>query len=243
MSARVDELLAHPALWRGGQLAAVHTGLATGHVALDRELPGGGLPSGALTEILSYCRGIGEVSFLAPLLGSAKTDGRLVAWIAPPWLPYAPALAKAGLALDRVLVVQPEKGPDGLWAAEQALRSGACHTVLAWLDACLGRDGYAWLRRLAMAAETGKSCGILMRSMAAAGQPTTAQLRLALAPEEGRLSVRILKRRGPPCTHSIQLDLMREPARLRRTPPALLSEAPNTLPLPLRRPTPLRIAR
>jgi cell division inhibitor SulA/protein ImuA len=243
MSARIDELLAHPALWRGGQLAAVHPGLATGHAALDRELPGGGLPSGALTEILSDSRGIGELSFLAPLLGSANTDGRLVAWIAPPWLPYAPALAKAGLALDRVLVVQPEKGLDGLWAAEQAMRSGACHAVLAWLDASLGHDGYAWLRRLAMAAEAGKSCAILMRSMAAAGQPTTAQVRLALAPEAGRLSVRILKRRGPPCTHAIKIDLMREPPRIRRIPPAFLPAAGNTLPLPLRRPKPLQIAR
>jgi cell division inhibitor SulA/protein ImuA len=243
MSARVDELLAHPALWRGGQLAAVHPGLATGHLALDRELPGGGLPSGALSEILSDSRGIGELSFLAPLLGSAKADGRLVAWIAPPWLPYAPALVRAGLALDRMLVVQPEKGLDGLWSAEQALRSGACHAVLAWLDASLGRDGYAWLRRLAMAAETGKSCGILMRSMAAAGQPTPAQVRLALAPENERLSVRILKRRGPPCTHPIPIDLMREPPRQRRMPPALLPAAPNSLPLPLHRPTPLQIAR
>jgi hypothetical protein len=243
MSTRIDQLLEHPALWRGGQLAALHPGLATGHAALDRELPGGGLPSGALTEILSDARGMGEVSFLAPLLAGAKADDRLVAWIAPPWLPYAPALAAAGLALDRVLVVQPEKALDGLWAAEQALRSGACHAVLAWLDASLGRDAYAWLRRLAMAADTGKSCGILMRTMAAAGQPTPAQVRLALAPQEGRLAVRILKRRGPPCTHPVLLDLMREPARQRRIPPALLPAAPHSHPLPLRRPTPLQIAR
>jgi hypothetical protein len=243
MSACVDELLQHPALWRGGQLAALHPGLATGHAALDRELPGGGLPKGALTEILSDGRGIGEVSFLASLLGAEKADGRLVAWIAPPWLPYAPALAKAGLALDRMLVVQPERALDALWAAEQALRSGACHAVLCWLDASLGRDGYAWLRRLSMAAETGKSCGILLRSMAAAGQPTPAQVRLALAPEKDRLSVRILKRRGPPCALPVDLDLMREPPRTRRILPSVLPALPNTLPLALRRPTPLQIAR
>lgn len=92
-----------------------------------------------------------------------------------------------------------------------------------------------------MAAEAGKSCGILMRSMAVASQPTTAQVRLALAPDNGRLSVKILKRRGPPRTLPITLDLMREPPRARRMPPALLPAASNTI--PLRRPAPLQIAR
>jgi cell division inhibitor SulA/protein ImuA len=209
MKASVAELARLPGVWRGGELEnAAMPVVATGHAALDRELPGGGWPTGTLTEVLHDAVGIGEVSFLGGAFARASADDRLIAWIDPPHLPYAPALAQSGIALERCLVVRPARRDDALWAAEQALRSGACGAVLFWL----AHDEYAWLRRLQMAAEAGRAMAVLFRSTAAERLSTPAHLRVALALEAGALVIRIPKRRGPPLVAPIKLSLGRTPA-------------------------------
>ena len=101
---------------------------------------------------------------------------------------------------------------DALWAAEQALRSGACGAVLLWLESALPgerrqrTDAYAWLRRLQMAARSGRSMAVLFRSTAAESTSTPAHLRVVLAREEGALTLRIPKRRGPPLAAPIVLE-------------------------------------
>lgn len=206
MKAAVAELAKLPGVWRGGELEhAAQPTVATGHAALDRELPGGGWPTGTLSEVLHDGAGIGEVSFLAGALARASEGGRMIAWINPPHLPYAPALAQSGLALDRCLVVRPANRDDALWAAEQALRSGACGAVLFWL----GHDEYAWLRRLQMAAEAGRAMAVMFRSTAAERLSTPAHLRVVLLREDGVLKVRIPKRRGPPLVAPVALQVGR----------------------------------
>jgi hypothetical protein len=206
MKATVAQLAQLPGVWRGGELEhAIQPVVATGHAALDRELPGGGWPMGTLTEVLHDAAGIGEISFLAGALARASDGDRLIAWIAPPHLPYAPALAAAGIPLDRCLVVRPADRDDSLWAAEQALRSGACGAVIFWLPS----DEYAWLRRLQMAAEAGHAMAVLFRSTAAERLSTPAHLRVMLSRERGALEVRIPKRRGPPLATPIRLAIGR----------------------------------
>jgi hypothetical protein len=206
MKATVAQLAQLPGVWRGGELEhAIQPVVATGHAALDRELPGSGWPTGTLTEVLHDAAGIGEISFLAGALERASSDDRLIAWIAPPHLPYAPALAAAGIPLDRCLVVRPANRDDSLWAAEQALRSGACGAVLFWLPS----DEYAWLRRLQMAAESGRAMAVLFRSTAAERLSTPAHLRVMLSREQGALEVRIPKRRGPPLATPIRVAIGR----------------------------------
>jgi cell division inhibitor SulA/protein ImuA len=178
--------------------------MPTGFAALDRELPGGGWPSGTLSEVLHDASGIGEVSFLAGALARAAEGERMIAWIDAPYLPYAPALAQAGLPLSSCLVVRPASKEDALWATEQALRSGACGAVLFWLVPSRGE--YAWLRRFQMAAQAGRSMAILFRSTAAERSSTPAHLRAVLAREDGVLKVRIPKRRGPPLTTPVAID-------------------------------------
>jgi hypothetical protein len=204
MRATVAELAQLPGVWRGGELEhVVHPVIATGHAALDRELPGGGWPTGTLSEVLHDASGIGEVSFLAGALAAASGEDRMIAWIDPPYIPYAPALAATGIPLRRCLVVRPAHRDDSLWAAEQALRSGACGAVLFWL----AKDDYAWLRRLQMAAEAGRAMAILFRSTAAERLSTPAHLRVALARGQGELHVRIPKRRGPPLVAPVRIAL------------------------------------
>lgn len=206
MKACVAQLVKLPGVWRGGELDhAAHPTLATGHAPLDAELPGGGWPAGTLTEVLHDAAGIGEVTFLSGALARASEGNRLIAWINPPHLPYAPAIAQSGLEPGRCLVVRPATREDALWAAEQALKSGACGAVLLWLEVLRqSSEDYAWLRRLQMAAESGKAMAVLYRSTAAERHSTPAHLRVVLSHDEG-LRIRIPKRRGPPLARSIRL--------------------------------------
>jgi cell division inhibitor SulA len=136
----LDTLLQRADVWRGGAMSPV-PGVATGVPALDGLLPTG-FPQAALTEILVPREGIGELRMLLPLLARLSREDRWLAFIAPPHILYAPALARAGVNLARVLVVHPRsaqvRGPhasrDALWALETALQAGTCSAVLAWPD-------------------------------------------------------------------------------------------------------------
>jgi len=192
----VAELLRHPALWRGGG-AGVSETVPTGFRDLDARLPGGGWPLATLVELLVPAAGVGEIRLLLPALrrlSAAATTPRWIAWLAPPHLPYAPALAAAGLDPARMLVVRPRAGLDRLWAMEQALRSGACAAVLGWTGAT--RDPL--LRRLKLAAEEGRTPAFLLRAASHRADPSPAALRLALAARDDGLDVEILKSRGDP---------------------------------------------
>lgn len=196
MSDALAELLRHPALWRGGGAGAPET-VSTGFRALDARLPGGGWPLATLVELLVPAAGVGEIRLLLPALRSltaAGTEPRWVAWLAPPHLPYAPALADAGLDPARMLVVRPRAGVDRLWAMEQALRSGACAAVLGWA----GEARDPMLRRLKLAAEEGGTPAFLLRPAAHRGEATPAALRLALAVRDYGLDVEVLKSRSGP---------------------------------------------
>jgi hypothetical protein len=189
----LEEILQRHAVWRGGALApSARPAVPSGFAVLDRELPGGGWPSGALTEILCARQGVGELQLVLPALARLSTSGRRIAWLAPPHLPYAPALAAAGVDLAQLAVVRAPGRRDALWAAEQVLRAGACHALLAWF-----RDArYAELRRLALAAEAGRTLVLLFRPKEAACESSPACLRILLEIERERLLARILKRRG-----------------------------------------------
>ena len=196
MSDALAELLRHPALWRGGGAGAPET-VSTGFRALDARLPGGGWPLATLVELLVPAAGVGEIRLLLPALRSLTAAGReprWVAWLAPPHLPYAPALADAGLDPARMLVVRPRAGIDRLWAMEQALRSGACAAVLGWA----GEARDAMLRRLKLAAEEGGTPAFLLRPAAHRCEATPAALRLALAARDYGLDIEVLKSRSGP---------------------------------------------
>ena len=106
MNAAVEALAKLPGVWRGGELdRAAPPGIPTGHAGLDRELPGGGWPQGAITEILHEGVGLGEVTLLGGALKQVAKEGRAVAWVNPPHLPYAPALSLAGIALESCIEI------------------------------------------------------------------------------------------------------------------------------------------
>jgi cell division inhibitor SulA/protein ImuA len=198
-------ILRHPDIWCGNRLAASQQpGVPTGFAALDAELPGGGWPAGALTELLPDHEGIGEMQLLIPALGRLSRGGRLIALVAPPHVPYAPALA-AGIDLAQLMIVAPATVRETLWATGQILRSGACGAVLAWLATAK----YAELRHLQLAAEEGRSVAALLRPARAALEASPAPLRLALAPAGRQLAIDILKRHGPRLSVPLRIAVKR----------------------------------
>jgi len=201
----LEDILQQHRVWRGAALASPVPSVPTGFSALDAELPGGGWPTAALTEFLCHNQGIGELGLLLPALAALTTAGKRVVWLAPPHLPYAPALAAAGVDLTQLAVVRAPGRRDALWAAEQALRSASCHALLAWLP----RVRYAELRRLAVAAEAGRAFVALWRPAEALQESTPACLRVALEPAAGALAVRILKRRGAPLAAPLLVQVKR----------------------------------
>jgi protein ImuA len=174
---QLQELLAHPSVWRGRSRAAIPT-LSTGFAALDAGLPGGGWPRHGLVEILTPQPGVGELYLLLPALAalSRLSPARWCTWVSPPQEPFAPALQAHGVALDRMLIVKTHLP---LWAHEQALKSGAASVALAWLPRASPRA----VRRLQLAAEQGRALGVLYRSQRYAGEASPAMLRLLLEPQ------------------------------------------------------------
>jgi len=192
VSAATREQLAQ--LCRRAEDAGQHGALASGFAELDRRLPRGGWPLGTLIELLSGAQGIGELSLFLPALSRLAHRGRYIAWIAPPYIPYAPALLQQGLPLERLLIIDTQSLAESLWATEQALRCPAVGAVLGWAEYLVDKS----LRRLQLAAEAGGSLGILHRPLAAATQASPAALRLQLQPlPQGQgLHIHILKARG-----------------------------------------------
>ena len=92
MNPALAAVLSNPAIWRGGDCAPEPAALPSGFPALDAMLPGRGWPGSALTEIVLEREGIGELRLTLPALARLQAQGRDVAWIAPPHVPYAPAL-------------------------------------------------------------------------------------------------------------------------------------------------------
>ena len=207
----LPDITGQAAVWRADELARnVGATRPTGHAALDAVLPGGGWPVGALVEVLQPQAGQGEWRLLLPALGvgtpPAPSGGALVL-VNPPHRPFVPALAAQGLDASRLLVLQgPMLARDAaarVWACEQALRGAGVSAVLAWLPQVRPEQ----LRRLQMAAQNFQQQLFVMRPLAAQQEASPAVLRLLLEPGEDAdaLTLRLLKRRGPPLTTPLVL--------------------------------------
>lgn len=214
-------------VWRASELSdeRQHT-LDTGYAALNRELPGGGWPQGALIEILQPQSGQHEWGLLAPVLAAlqavkstSQNAKTLLVLTGAPYLPFGPALRARQLAMHRVLSVHTGAGhaPALLWATREALQCADVAAVLAWLPDARS----AHLRRLQIAAHAHNKLLFVFRPLRAQQESSPAPLRLLLdghvsthdARGEGAdVQVRVLKRRGPPLATPLQLAT--RPARL-----------------------------
>jgi len=201
----------------------------TGHTELDGQLPGGGWPWGALTEILQPTGVHSEWRLLLPAL--ARCGQQAVLLVGAPHLPFAPALAAQGLQAQRLVCAQAPSAVTRLWACEQALRCADVDAVLAWLPQARGDQ----LRRLQMAASEYNKLLFVMCPAAAQDDASPAVLRLHVQPQAPHqhqrpssalpasparatalptfpepvhdgLRLHLLKRRGPPLETPLHLQ-------------------------------------
>ncbi|MFC4877766.1 translesion DNA synthesis-associated protein ImuA [Microbulbifer halophilus] len=215
---RLSRLLARPDIWQAANGVSPENsrrGITTGYAALDALLAGRGWPRGATTELLVNQSGVGEMSLLLPALAEMTRREQMVVLVNPPFIPYAPALASAGVQLEKLLILHPRGHKDELWAVEQSLQSGCCGALLSWQgrQAPVDKD----LRRLQLAAREGDCSHFHFRPASTATSPSPASLRLGLASDGEQLAVKLLKQLGG--RSGQQLHLARNPDLTRRDRP------------------------
>lgn len=216
----------NPSIWCASASANNRLeGLSTGFEKLDAILPVNGWPVNSLVEVLLPRWGIGELQLLLPALVALSQQKKWIVWVSPPFIPYAPALAHAGVDLEW-LVVMPKTyvGEEVLWATEKILRNRSCGMVLSWPSNAAKLNDKA-MRRLQLAAEEGQSTGFIFRGLLDSAfsnstfsdntmpvsnvsvSPSPAALRFSLSIVDFQLQVCLLKARGASRLGRVLLDV------------------------------------
>jgi protein ImuA len=137
--------------------------LPFGVAAIDARLPDGGLALGALHEVAGGGNGVidGAAAALFAAGIAARTRGRVL-WCVTRQDLFAPALAAAGLAPDRVIYVEAGDEKTVLACFEEGLREhsglGSVVAEVAWLSMTASR-------RLQLAAEGSGAIGVAIRRL------------------------------------------------------------------------------
>jgi protein ImuA len=148
--------------------------------AIDEHLPEGGLALGALHDVAGGSNGAidGAAAALFAAGIAARTRGQVL-WCVTRQDLFAPALAQAGLAPDRVVYVEAGDDKAVLACFEKALR----HAKLGGVVAEVSRLSMTASRRLQLAAEGSGVIGLALRrwrrqaEAAEFSQPTAAMTR------------------------------------------------------------------
>ena len=165
------------------------TVLPFGLAEMDRKLPGGGLALGALHEVAGGGNGAvdGAAAGLFAAGIAARTKGKVL-WCVTRSDLFAPALAQAGLAPDRLIHLEAGDETALLACFEEGLRHGGLGAVIAEV----ARLSMTASRRLQLAAEGTGTIGVAVRrwrrqtEAADFGQPTASltRWRVSVLPSE-----------------------------------------------------------
>ncbi|MCY3884339.1 MAG: translesion DNA synthesis-associated protein ImuA [Gammaproteobacteria bacterium] len=216
----LQTLLSKDFIWRARDLAVgieSASGIPTGFDSLDRLLHDRGWPRDALLEMLVDNQGCGELRLIMPgLRHLLHQDTRWLAWINPPFVPYAPALHSLGIDVNRVLLVHPNSHKEALWALEKILESGSCSAVLAWLNEqeLQGKQ----LRRIQSRAKENRVWVTIFRPSRVARVSSPAEFRFHIHSSRSntgdRMVLSVLKRKGGWAVNDVSLRLQWHPNAL-----------------------------
>lgn len=197
--------LSNAPLWHDGHTQSYCAKLVTsGYRMLDQELPNGGWPPSILIELLLAQPGLAELRLLAPTLARITQAGKTLVLLAPPHIPFAATLTELDIDMANVILIETDKPADRIWAVEQSLKSASFGALLCWLPQARADH----LRRLQLAAADSEGLTFVFRPLAAQDQSSPAALRIICQPAPaGRMSVEIIKRRGPVHIDPITLPL------------------------------------
>ena len=177
----------------------VQTGLST----LDTLLPDGGIPTGAILELISSRSGQFATSVALRSLRPLLDRPGCLAIIDERSEFYSIAAMAQGIPLSRLLLIRPPQKAEprrpgsrissasdalqskaALWALEQTIRCRGVCAVLCWMD----RSSTAVMRRLQLAVEQSGVTLVLVRPSSVLHQPSFADLRLLVTPVTGTRS-------------------------------------------------------
>lgn len=185
-------------IWRGSHakrdIDTNKKSINTGYKSINKQLHSNGWPLGTTTEFGIMQHGIGELRLLVPALREAQRSSqqKQVVLIAPPYLPFAPALAKEGINLESLTIVQTRTLKDSLWAAEQSLAANCCAAVVCWTGT--HKINNHDLRCLQLAAEKTQSWSVLFRHSNCLEESSVSGLRIQLSCNSySKLELNILK--------------------------------------------------
>ncbi|MFP5405351.1 MAG: translesion DNA synthesis-associated protein ImuA [Gammaproteobacteria bacterium] len=182
------------ALWRADALGSPVTSVvASGWAELDRELPGGGWPCHALTEVLGAQPSVLEWRLFGPALRTVVASGKTVVVVGPPKAPHLPGLAHCGINERHLVWIAAATPAERLWCTEQLVKSNATGALLAWLPQARPEQ----IRRLQVCSQACEGLVVLFRPRHFAGEASAAPLRVQAGLGPGwELHVQVLKRRG-----------------------------------------------
>ena len=155
--------------------------LPLGVKAIDGYLPWGGLPAGALHEVIAGDVGAAATAFVLALAAALAAHGggrgrkgpAPFLWCVNGNVPYGPGLAAFGIEDRQLLVVRGRNDRDVLWAAEEGLGAGALAAVFAEIHAL----DLTASRRLALAARESGVTAFALRPFGSAPTATAALTR------------------------------------------------------------------
>jgi len=198
------------AVWRANELGqGKRSVVSSGWASLDAELPGGGWPRGAVTEVLATQPSVLEWRLLSPALRQVVGAGGQVVVIGPARHPHLPGLLHEGLDERQLVWIRAEAPSERMWVTEQLIRSNAAGAIIAWLPQARQEQ----LRRLQVGALACDGLVFLCRPTAARHEASASPLRVhASVGLDWELKVNVFKRRGP--VHEGELILPSVPGGL-----------------------------
>ncbi|QDV87275.1 ImuA family protein [Planctomycetes bacterium TBK1r] len=183
-------------------------GFSTGCEAMDQWLPTGGLHPSTLTEWIAAhdSAAAGSLAMAAAANRLRQIPGRPLVIVDCSGTFYPPAAVSMGVPHQRMILLRPRSGADAIWAIDQSLRSGAAAAVWASLPMQVDdRDA----RRLQLAAESGRTPGLLVRGFAARGKPSFAEVQFYVSQQRRELARSVTRRTRDFEVISVTLDRVR----------------------------------
>ncbi len=192
------------AIWRGSELgSSVTQVISTGWDELDQELPGGGWPCHAITEVLQPQPSLAEWLHLSPALKAVVASGKTIVVVGPAKQPHLPGLRRMGLDEHHLIWIQAQAPAERLWVTEQLIKSNACGALISWLPQARPEQ----IRRLQICAQICDGPVFLCRPAAAEHEASAAPLRVQLRVDlDWALKLQVFKRKGPAHEQALRLS-------------------------------------
>ncbi len=159
----------------GGSGATAPGPVTFGIAAIDGHLPGGGLATGAVHEIIAGDDGMAATGFALALAARhfAVAGRRSWLWCGQGLPLYGPGLAGFGIDVEAGIMVRATSDREVCWAMEEGLAHGGFTAVFGEVKAFASHPG----RRLALAARESGTTTFVLRGLEAMSAPSVAATR------------------------------------------------------------------